>query len=100
MISEGVIPVVDCNNHVKSTAAFFGESCAVNTLQDRWPLSIEKGGANLFIFPSTYICLPIQVYLYGDENIWKHCSPFEDLQILGMLLSTSHIIPHTTLSNE
>lgn len=36
MISEGVIPVVDCNNHVKSTAAFFGESCAVNTLQDRY----------------------------------------------------------------
>lgn len=36
MIVDGVIPVVDCNNHVKSTAEFFGESCAVNTLQDRY----------------------------------------------------------------
>ena len=28
--------VVDCNNHVKSASEFFGPSCAVNSLQDRY----------------------------------------------------------------
>ena len=36
LINGDIIPVVDCNNHVKSTSEFFGESCAVNTLQDRY----------------------------------------------------------------
>ena len=36
LINDGIMPVVDCNNHVKSTAEFFGTSCAVNTLQDRY----------------------------------------------------------------
>lgn len=36
LIRDGIMPVKDCNNHVKSTSEFFGESCAVNTLQDRY----------------------------------------------------------------
>ena len=28
--------ISDCNNHVKSAIEFFGESCAVNSLQDRY----------------------------------------------------------------
>ena len=32
---NGSMPVVDCNNYVKSTSEFFGDSCAVNTLQSR-----------------------------------------------------------------
>ena len=28
--------VVDCNNHVKSAIEFFGESCAVDSLRDRY----------------------------------------------------------------
>ncbi len=28
--------VMDCNNHVKSAMEFFGPSCAVNSLQDRY----------------------------------------------------------------
>ena len=30
------MPITDCNNYVKSTSDFFAESCAVNTLQDRY----------------------------------------------------------------
>ena len=30
------LPITDCNNYVKSTSDFFAESCAVNTLQDRY----------------------------------------------------------------
>merc|ERR1711923_585618 len=36
MIQTESMPVVDCNNYVKSTSEFFGESCAANTLQDRY----------------------------------------------------------------
>ncbi len=36
LIEENVMRVVDCNNHVKSAAEFFGPSCAVNALQDRY----------------------------------------------------------------
>lgn len=28
--------VIDCNNHVKSTIKFFGPSCAVNSLIDKY----------------------------------------------------------------
>lgn len=28
--------VIDCNNHVKSTIRFFGPSCAVNSLIDKY----------------------------------------------------------------
>ena len=31
-----IMPITDCNNYVKSTAEFFSESCAVNTLLDRY----------------------------------------------------------------
>jgi hypothetical protein len=41
----------------------------------------------------------LQVYIYGDENIWKSFPPYEDLQILGVIV-TSQIIPHITLGNE
>jgi len=36
MIHTESMPVIDCNNYVKSTSEFFGESCAANTLQDRY----------------------------------------------------------------
>lgn len=28
--------IIDCNNHVKSTTNFFGPSCAVNSLTDKY----------------------------------------------------------------
>ncbi len=36
LMEEDVMKVVDCNNHVKSASEFFGPSCAVNSLQDRY----------------------------------------------------------------
>ena len=30
------MPVSDCNNYVRSTSDFFAESCAVNTLNERY----------------------------------------------------------------
>ena len=36
LMEEGVMDIVDCNNHVKSAINFFGKSCAVNSLQDRY----------------------------------------------------------------
>lgn len=36
LIRNKTMPVIDCNNPVKSTAAFFGDSCAVNALQNRY----------------------------------------------------------------
>jgi hypothetical protein len=42
LFKSGVMDVVDCNNHVKSAIDFFGTSCAVNSLQDRYnPLGIQ-----------------------------------------------------------
>ncbi|XP_060858920.1 transferrin 2-like [Metopolophium dirhodum] len=32
LISKGYMKIVDCNNHVKTTIEFFGNSCAVNSL--------------------------------------------------------------------
>lgn len=28
--------VIDCNNHVKNAINFFGESCAANSLNDKY----------------------------------------------------------------
>ncbi|XP_011298929.1 ovotransferrin, partial [Fopius arisanus] len=36
LMREGGLEIVDCNNHVKSTIKFFGPSCAVNSLVDRY----------------------------------------------------------------
>lgn len=36
LIRNGIMEIVDCNNHVKSAIHFFGMSCAVNSLQDRY----------------------------------------------------------------
>ena len=36
MLTGKHMPVSDCNNYVKSTSDFFAESCAVNTLQERY----------------------------------------------------------------
>ncbi len=58
--------------------------------------------------PVTYIYISINSYLFAlkpfkfiyIEKIFENSfSPYEDLQILGMLF-TSHITPHTTLGNE
>ena len=35
-MQNDIMPIVDCNNHVKSAIEFFGTSCAVNSLQDRY----------------------------------------------------------------
>ena len=34
-MEAGVMKVEDCNNHVKSAAAFFKSGCAVNILSDK-----------------------------------------------------------------
>lgn len=37
--------IIDCNNHVKSAIEFFGPSCAINSLHDKYnPMG------NYFIF--------------------------------------------------
>lgn len=33
---DGLMEIVDCNNHVKSTIKFFGPSCAVNSLINKY----------------------------------------------------------------
>lgn len=35
-MNEGGMEIIDCNNHVKSAIHFFGPSCAVNSLLDRY----------------------------------------------------------------
>lgn len=35
-MKEGGMQIVDCNNHVKSATEFFGSSCAVNCLTDKY----------------------------------------------------------------
>ncbi|CAH0401632.1 unnamed protein product [Chilo suppressalis] len=34
LMQEGGLKITDCNNHVKSAIAYFGESCAPNSLKD------------------------------------------------------------------
>ncbi|KAH0552126.1 melanotransferrin [Cotesia glomerata] len=36
LMKHGGLEVIDCNNHVKSTLKYFGPSCAVNSLVDRY----------------------------------------------------------------
>ncbi|XP_012281642.1 melanotransferrin isoform X2 [Orussus abietinus] len=36
LMRDGGMEVIDCNNHVKSTINFFGPSCAVNSLIDKY----------------------------------------------------------------
>lgn len=36
LMSEGGMEIIDCNNHVKSTINFFGPSCAINSLIDKY----------------------------------------------------------------
>ncbi|XP_050293429.1 melanotransferrin isoform X2 [Anthonomus grandis grandis] len=36
LIKEGVMDIIDCNNHIKTASNFFGPSCAVNCLTDRY----------------------------------------------------------------
>ncbi|XP_070490129.1 transferrin 2 [Chironomus tepperi] len=36
LMNEGHMEVVDCNNHVKNAINFFGKSCAVNSLIDKY----------------------------------------------------------------
>lgn len=33
---EGGMEVVDCNNHVKTAISFFGPSCAINSLVNKY----------------------------------------------------------------
>lgn len=35
-MKDGGMEIIDCNNHVKSTIAFFGPSCAVNSLVNKY----------------------------------------------------------------
>ncbi|KAL1513778.1 hypothetical protein ABEB36_003143 [Hypothenemus hampei] len=36
LMRDGIIEITDCNNHVKTASNFFGPSCAVNCLTDRY----------------------------------------------------------------
>jgi melanoma-associated antigen p97 len=36
IMKEGGLSIVDCNNHVKSAIEYFGPSCAVNSLADKY----------------------------------------------------------------
>ena len=35
-MKDGDMEIIDCNNHVKSTIKFFGPSCAVNSLINKY----------------------------------------------------------------
>lgn len=35
-MKEGGMEIIDCNNHVKSAINYFGPSCAVNSLKDKY----------------------------------------------------------------
>jgi hypothetical protein len=35
-MQKGGMDVIDCNNHVKSAIKYFGPSCAVNSLIDKY----------------------------------------------------------------
>lgn len=35
-MKEGNMNIVDCNNHVKNAIEFFGQSCAVNSLINKY----------------------------------------------------------------
>lgn len=42
-MKQGGLEIVDCNNHVKSAIKYFGSSCAVNSLIDKYnPLGMIK----------------------------------------------------------
>jgi len=36
LMQKGGMEVIDCNNHVKSAIKYFGPSCAVNSLIDKY----------------------------------------------------------------
>jgi hypothetical protein len=36
LMQKGGMDVIDCNNHVKSAIKYFGPSCAVNSLIDKY----------------------------------------------------------------
>ena len=36
LMKEGNMKIVDCNNHVKNAIEFFGQSCAVNSLINKY----------------------------------------------------------------
>ncbi|KAK4875334.1 hypothetical protein RN001_011756 [Aquatica leii] len=36
LMNEGSMEIIDCNNHVKTATEFFGPSCAVNSLTDKY----------------------------------------------------------------
>jgi len=50
--------IFDCNNHVKSTIEFFGPSCAVNSLLDKYN---PMGNLNCFLLQIT---ITIYIYIY------------------------------------
>lgn len=49
-MKEGGLEIVDCNNHVKSAINYFGPSCAVNSLIDKYnPLGMINSNS-IYIF--------------------------------------------------
>lgn len=36
LMKEGGMEIIDCNNHIKNAIAYFGPSCAVNSLSDKY----------------------------------------------------------------
>lgn len=55
-MKNGGMEVLDCNNHVKSTIKFFGPSCAVNSLIDKYnPLG--KFNVKILYFYHLLLCI-------------------------------------------
>lgn len=57
-MKHGGMEIVDCNNHVKSTINFFGTSCAVNSLVNKY------NPIGMCICVNTYFSLIIYVKSY------------------------------------
>lgn len=36
LMQQGGMEIIDCNNHVKSTIKYFGPSCAIHSLIDKY----------------------------------------------------------------
>ena len=53
-MNEGDMEIIDCNNHVKSAINFFGPSCAVNSLIDKY----NPIGRKIIVY-KVYIGFPI-----------------------------------------
>uniref|UniRef100_A0A0K2UG72 Melanotransferrinlike [Bombus impatiens] n=1 Tax=Lepeophtheirus salmonis TaxID=72036 RepID=A0A0K2UG72_LEPSM len=101
LMEANILKIIDCNNHIKTISEFFGESCAVDSLQDRYnPLGdnshklCELCGSNVrgirctgrdpyAGFLGAYKCLKEKGEIaFMDGNILERLDDTEGLELL------------------